>query len=384
MDRVFFRDQLRNLLHNFGEATFQAQLAQIAERLHAANEIYIFGAGENGRFVASLLSKLRLPITGYLDETPSKQNTILNGIPVLPLSFASGHGNALVICSIFSPHVGFEQLFARLKSHTTNVISLFEFLWVAEQDDASFYFLSRPTLLRGHLDDLMWLCEGMVDEESLQQLCAHVQFRLTLNYSALPAPRRTFWPTAIAHRQIMYIDCGAYDGDTLVPFMRERGSQCRLAFPLEPDPGSFERLKANIAGLEPNDRQKIIPIPAATGRESTKLTFSAGNNQASALSESGEIEVQVKALDEIIDEHSIPGDQIVIKVDVEGADLDTLQGARRAIVEREPWLAMSVYHKPSDLWTLPRHVAGLNQDYRFALRSNGADGADLMIYAFIP
>jgi FkbM family methyltransferase len=384
MDRDFFSDKLRSLFDNCGEAAFQALCAQITKRLHAAKEIYIFGAGENGRIVASLLSKLRLPISGHLDETPSKQNTILNGVPVLPLSFPSGRSDALVISSIFSPRVGYEQLAARLKLYTTNVISLFEFLWVVERDDASFYFLRRPTFLHNHLDDVLWLCDRMVDDESLQQLCAHIQFRLTLNYNVLPVPERIFWPTAIAHPQILYIDCGAYDGDTLIPFMRERGGQFRLALPLEPDPGNFERLEANIAALEPNDRQKIIPIAAATGRESTKLMFNTGKSQASALSESGELEVQVKALDEIIDQHSIPGDHIVIKVDVEGADLETLQGARRAIVERAPWLAISVYHKPSDLWTLPQYVAGLNQSYRFALRSNGADGADLMIYAFVP
>ena len=384
MDRAFFRGQLRTLFDDSGEQAFQARLARIAERLQAADAIYIFGAGENGRIVASLLAKLRLPISGYLDETPSKQNTMLNGVPVLPLSSALGDSNALIICSIFSPRAGFGQLFERLKSYTTNVISLFEFLWVAEQDDASFYFLSRPPLLHGQLDSILWLCERMADEESIQQLFAHVRFRLTLNYDVLPVPRRIFWPTAIAHPQIMYIDCGAYDGDTLIPFVHERGDQFRLALPLEPDPANFDRLKANIAALEPNDRKKIIPIPAATGRESTTLMFNTGKSQASALSETGELEVPVKALDELIGQHSMPGDHVVIKIDVEGADLETLQGARRTIVESEPWLAISVYHKPDDLWTLPQYVAGLNADYRFALRSNGADGADLMIYAFVP
>ncbi len=385
MEHTHFKNQLFDLFRIYNEAAFRVQQAAIAEQIYSAAEIYIFGAGQNSQIVASRLARLRLRVSGYIDETPSKQNTALNGIPVLPPEFLGERNNAIVISSTFSPNVGFAQIAARLRKYTTNVISLFEFLWMTDDDDSSsFYFLNHPTFLHRHIQDIMWLCDRLVDEESLRQLCAHVHFRLTLNFEVLPPAKRIFWPHAVAFPQIAYIDCGAYDGDTLIPVMREYGDQIRLALPVEPDPQNFARLESNLAELGSDDRKKIVPIAAATGYKNTKLMFSTGNNQASALSNLGSFEVDVQALDEVIARHCELGDHIIIKVDVEGADLETLQGAKRSIVEKEPWLAIATYHKPTDLWSLPQYVAQLNPNYRFALRSNGPDGADLMIYAFVP
>jgi FkbM family methyltransferase len=385
MDNAYFKDQLCALLRTYNEAAFRVQQAANAERLHSAAEIYIFGAGQNGQMVASRLADLGLLVSGYLDETPSKQNTTLNDIPVLPLGFLGEQSNSIVIVSIFSPEIGFAQISARLKTHTRSVISLFEFLWMTDSDgSASFYFLNHPSFLHRHVEDIMWFCDRLADEQSLHQLCAHVRFRQTLNYDVLPPAKRIFWPDAVPFTQIAYIDCGAYDGDTLIPFMRKYSDQTRLALPFEPDPQNYARLERNIAALDPNVRQKIVPIAAATGHEGTNRMFNTGKNQASALSNSGSVEVEVKALDDVIDQYCKSGDHIIIKIDVEGADLETLKGAKRSIIEREPWLAISAYHTPSDLWSLPQYVARLNHNYRFALRSNGADGADLMIYAFVP
>ncbi len=380
-----FRNRLLSLFQTYDETAFRLRRTAIAERLQSAAEIYIFGAGQNGQRIAVLLSQINLKAVAYIDDTPEKQNTIVNGLPVHPLDFLAGRRNVILITSIFSPHVGFSEISARLKTRAVEHISLFEFLWVANEDDSSyFYFLNHPTFLHRHAGDILWLFDRLVDDDSLAQLLKHVHFRLNLDYSVLPTVQRVFWPGTIPSGRIAYVDCGAYDGDTLIPFMREHGDRVRLALPIEPDPQNFIRMTNNIASLSEGDRRKVIPIAAASGETSGKLRFDLGKNQASSLSESGSFEVNVVTLDDIVDEYCEADDHILVKIDVEGADLATLKGAKRAIIERKVSLAISVYHAPSDLWALPQYVSQLNQDYRFALRSNGCDGADLMIYAFVP
>ena len=46
-----------------------------------------------------------------------------------------------------------------------------------------------------------------------------------------------------------------------------------------------------------------------------------------------------------------------------------------------PVLAVSVYHRPDDLWRLPPYLKSLGPGYRLFLRTQGEDGMDVICYA---
>jgi FkbM family methyltransferase len=52
-----------------------------------------------------------------------------------------------------------------------------------------------------------------------------------------------------------------------------------------------------------------------------------------------------------------------IKMDIEGAEMQTLAGAANVIREQKPRLAISGYHKPEDLWEIPAKLHELNPAY---------------------
>lgn len=54
-----------------------------------------------------------------------------------------------------------------------------------------------------------------------------------------------------------------------------------------------------------------------------------------------------------------------IKMDIEGAELDAIEGARDLIQAHKPRLAISAYHKPEDLWEIPQKLKALNPRYDF-------------------
>jgi len=56
-----------------------------------------------------------------------------------------------------------------------------------------------------------------------------------------------------------------------------------------------------------------------------------------------------------------------IKMDIEGAELEALRGGEASIRKCRPKLAISVYHNPEDIETIPRYLAGLDLGYRFYL-----------------
>ncbi len=61
----------------------------------------------------------------------------------------------------------------------------------------------------------------------------------------------------------------------------------------------------------------------------------------------------------------------MIKFDVEGAELEALEGSRKIIRETTPALAVSTYHQFDHFWQVPRKILELNQNYRLTLRHHG-------------
>ena len=56
-----------------------------------------------------------------------------------------------------------------------------------------------------------------------------------------------------------------------------------------------------------------------------------------------------------------------IKLDIEGAELETLKGAAGTIEKYKPQLAICVYHKNSDFWEIPRFLKELVPEYELYL-----------------
>ena len=80
------------------------------------------------------------------------------------------------------------------------------------------------------------------------------------------------------------------------------------------------------------------------------------------MNENGTIEVSVVPIDAVVD----PADRItMIKMDVEGAELESLKGARKTIQRDKPKLAICIYHKPEDMTEIPLYIKELVPEYRF-------------------
>ena len=70
-----------------------------------------------------------------------------------------------------------------------------------------------------------------------------------------------------------------------------------------------------------------------------------------------------------------------VKYDVEGFEREAIAGTHTAITRDAAALAVSVYHRPDDLWDIPLLLQGLQPRYDFFLREHGPDGVDTVLYA---
>lgn len=172
----------------------------------------------------------------------------------------------------------------------------------------------------------------------------------------------------------VFVDVGCFDGSTSMQFARWSGSFQKIVA-LEPDEKNVPKCTEKLDDFIRNGKVEIINKGAWS--ENTTLKFSSTQNGASVLSDSGESIVEVATLDSVL-----AGKRVTfIKMDIEGAELEALKGARTCIKENKPKLAICVYHKPEDIVTLPQLILDMNPDYRLYLRHYSLSAAETVLYA---
>jgi hypothetical protein len=107
------------------------------------------------------------------------------------------------------------------------------------------------------------------------------------------------------------------------------------------------------------------------------LSFSEGNLGASALTTGGTIQVPVVGLDEALHDQPVN----FIKLDIEGAEPQALEGAKNLILQQKPGLAVCVYHEPRHLWSLGLWLHQLNVGYEFYMRTHAFNTFETVLYA---
>ena len=69
-------------------------------------------------------------------------------------------------------------------------------------------------------------------------------------------------------------------------------------------------------------------------------------------------------------------------MDIEGEELNALKGAKEIICKYKPKLAICVYHKPEDLYEIPKYIMDFGLDYKYYLRHHMREGyTETVFYA---
>jgi FkbM family methyltransferase len=175
-----------------------------------------------------------------------------------------------------------------------------------------------------------------------------------------------------------FINCGAYDGDTVRQLNTLHGKVDIVAC-FEPDMDNFDVLRRDMSARKDQLANNIILFPCGVFSHETQLRFSSGHRINSMISKQGDSFIQCVALD-----HVIPGfEPTYITMDVEGVELEALRGAERLIRDSIPDLAICVYHSPNHIWDIPLYINSLNLGYKFYLRNYTSFPSETVLYASI-
>jgi FkbM family methyltransferase len=203
---------------------------------------------------------------------------------------------------------------------------------------------------------------------------------LLLDFDSLPSPvaHEIYFPDDLVDMlpDEVFVDCGAFDGDTLSSFLKRNHDTFRRYIAFEPDPISLNRLNAFAKTLSIVVQKKIQIYNCAVGSRKEKLFFNATGTGASSVG-TGTLEVKCEKMDDLIKDIK----PTFIKMDIEGAEPDALLGAKQIIQQFKPVLAICVYHAQDHIWSIPLFIHSISEDYIFFLRPHLYKVWDLVCYA---
>jgi FkbM family methyltransferase len=351
---------------------------------NAKNQITIFGAGHLGRKVLRSLLAVGLPPLAILDNKADLcQKTFENILILHPNKALDQLGSdVLIILAVYNTSKPRDQLkalgFKRI-IHCANVF--------AGMPDVAlpFFCLDDTDIIFKNGAQVKKVFELMADEASKDLYVAQIRYRLYFDFDYVLRPQTNkmraseYFPSDI-YRFLddeILVDCGAFTGDTVNRFLNIRNEKFKQIYAFEPDKKNYTVLVKSLNDLPSTINAKIKPLNQGVSNSPGLVSFQSDGTVFSLASTKGKDVATMVRLDEALSE-TIP---TLIKMDIEGAEIDALHGCTEIIRAHRPVFAICVYHASQHLWEVPLLISNLCHNYQFFLRAHAEDCWDVTCYA---
>lgn len=341
----------------------------------------LFGAGSLGRQILARLRQIGVEPAAFADNNPALWGREVDGLHVLSAmdavrEFGRDTPFFVTIYNSRAPRQQLRKMGIRTVPSPVLAMRFPDALLPLGCIDRPSRLIAKSAMVRDGLS-------AWSDDMSCREYVDQIRYRLTFEEVPPGLPSGDiYFPNdlVVPAANEFFVDCGAYDGDSIREFLRRRDSQFGQIVALEPDPANCAKLHASLADCPSSVRDRIDVIPAAVGAWAGTAWFDASGTAGSAVTPNGGVEVEVVALDDVFCDRSAS----YIKMDVEGHESMALDGARQVIGRDDPVLAICLYHRSSDLWKIPLQIRAINDRYRFFLRRYGDDCWEQVCYAVPP
>lgn len=367
--------EFEQLAENLCSETIEQEISRLP------NNVVIYGAGAFGKEVYTLLKAHDIPVLGFIDGFASAGDQ-LYGLHVWNLNHVPEDVRSLsplVLFAIVMDYTERQQVILSIKRAGFPDIREAQSLrcFMVEPDDRTeheglldYYTRRWPkiqkaaTLFREKKSNkLFWM-----------NLTAHITRDYTKCMLEDPIADQYF-PKDIAWKKHSYIvDCGAYIGDTAQQFTEQEG-QLEHYIGFEPNQDNFKRL-VSFCRLNSEKFKNITLFPCGVSGRTQALAFRSGTGSGH-LDQFGDKMVYCAALDDVLQGHPVD----LIKMDIEGAEIEAVRAAQKLISCNKPDLEICVYHNTNHLWDIPLLLNSWDLNYQFYLRSYNACTMETVLYA---
>lgn len=343
-------------------------------QLKNSDKVYIFGANFRAQWLGKRLNEQNVNFRGFLVNRKyyhkdSKVKLYRYEKPIRCYEeIIEKEENLTIILGV--PHSILDMNMFNHK-HIAQVISI---NWGVQED----YIFSYTTLLE-HEQEIEEFYNMLEDDYSKECLFYNLRGRLTgKDYDFTPSSwtkPQYFLEDIIKWKdEECIVDCGAYDGDTVEEFLRKKPITETFTYKVyawEPEKTLCESMEKKF-----ESNSNIVIVPKATYSKAGIIGFSSEEKGMSTISIEEENVVETDTIDTILG-----GDKATfIKMDIEGGELEALIGAKKQIRNNKPRLAICIYHKQEDFWTIPQYIKTLNPNYKFYIKTHSKMPTELVLF----
>lgn len=323
--------------------------------------ILIYGMGNGAEKLLLLAQQYHVPIAGiFASQDHSREGLMFQGYSVMAYRDALEKYPDGVILVAFGVYQ--EEVLDRIETlSATHTVYIPDIPLMAGTP-------LTPDTLNQRQQEISCARKLLSDEKSIRVFDTMLEAKLSGNRNAYfreDTPRLEDMKLLNLGFHEHYLDLGAYNGDTIEEFLLLTSGKYGSITAFEPDQHNLRKLQTAVSHLG-----NLTIHQKASWNEETTLTFSGkgGRNCAKAPSLPG----QYKHLHPV---EAIPVDSLrqnftYVKMDVEGAEAETLLGMKETLKQFHPKLLISAYHKPDDFITLPLLLQSLCPGYKMYMRRN--------------
>lgn len=323
---------------------------------HMKNEkrpIVLYGMGNGADMIIDVLEKNGVEFADVFASDSFVRGHYFHGKKVLRLCEVEEKYEDFVVLMTFAVHDEATLSFVKELSRKHTLFSptvpiagngLFTLDYVKEHDrdfDAAYDLLADEKSRKAFVDVLNFKISGKTD----------------YLFSCQSAKEEVYRDILMLGEHEHIVDLGAYDGDTIREFLAATNGKYSSITAFEPDEKNFKKLERKTAELNNIERYNL---GAWSKKEVLFFQKKAGRN--SAQNESG-IPINFDSVDNVV-KHEVS----FIKMDIEGAESEAIDGAAKTIIDYKPKLYVCAYHRNEDMFVLPMKIHALNPNYRIYFR----------------
>ncbi|WP_295954374.1 FkbM family methyltransferase [Rhodoferax sp.] len=359
-------------------------------------------------------------VIAIVDDFLSKTQKEIFGIPVIDADawVELSRGDRSIVSCLLLPGPRAYQYFIKLAVQwDVRIILPLQFLHILnacnvdkKNEPGRFFFYGSEFFHRTYenLDALLSIKNIFEDRYSKITWLHMLSYRMTLNPYYLEAcsvghlGEKFNLNSYSTNRQFfnfteseVYVDGGAFNGDTLEGFLQAVSGKFKHIHAFEPSLENNKEIRNRLRRLQD---EYIKPLSSSItlheqglwdssgilefnqnfgvddfGDKSPVYALAAhmvdsgfvGHIYDAVLEKKASIQVPVVSIDGATDQSAT-----FIKLEIEGSELKALHGAVKTIEKNKPKMAISVYHKPEDYETLTDFVLKTGQNYKLGFRQH--------------